>query len=120
MIDFTKPVQTRSGLPVRIFTTDMEAERSVLGCIPHPNLPDRELVCSWYSDGSYIFGLEHAIDLVQAPEEVEYYLNMYATNRPMCHETKERADSSASDCRLSCIRVVYDKETGQLIKAENC
>jgi len=120
MIDFTKPVQTRSGKPVRIFATDLKADRPVIGCIPHPNQPDRELMYSWYLDGSYCAGAEHATDLVQAPEEVEYYLNMYATNRPMCHETKERADSNASDCRLSCIRVVYDKETGNLIKAENC
>lgn len=64
MIDFTKPVRTRSGLPVRILCTDAKGVWPAVGLIKHPS--GHEETCCWRDDGRHSYLLS-GYDLVQAP-----------------------------------------------------
>lgn len=65
MIDFTKPVQTRDGKPVRILCTDRKGDLPVIGLL---TLSDgREMVQSWHQNGMLCNG--HSVnDLINVPQ----------------------------------------------------
>lgn len=74
-LDFSKPVQTRSGLKVTILTTEARSNWPVAGLI-HDQGADT-LTC-WTNDGLHQFGGgAHKFDLVQVPETVKRYLPVY-------------------------------------------
>ena len=63
MIDFTKPVTTRDGQEVTIYTTNHIGNEPVVG-----RIGDSRHTNSWRLDGAYAMG-SHPWDLVQAPLE---------------------------------------------------
>ena len=63
MTDFTKPVQTRSGLPVTIITTKGRGTRPVIGY-----MDASEKLHTWCIDGSYTCASE-SYDLINVPEK---------------------------------------------------
>ena len=68
-IDWNKPVQTRSGLPIRILDLDSKvAGYPVIGCVIHPD--GQEEVETWTQEGwvSIPFSGEHEWDLINVPE----------------------------------------------------
>ncbi len=64
-IDFTKPVQTRSGLAVRILCTEgQDKEYPVVGFTP-----DRQYTRKWTGEGKFFSdGRVDELDLVNVPE----------------------------------------------------
>lgn len=66
-LDLTKPVQTRSGLPVRILCTDRKHEEfKVVGL--YLNSSGVEVPESWTTDGTFSFlAGGSSLDLVNAP-----------------------------------------------------
>lgn len=68
-INWSKPVQTRDGLAVRILDLDSKvAGYPVIGCVIHPD--GQEEVETWTEDGrvSRTFSGEHEWDLINVPE----------------------------------------------------
>lgn len=66
MIDFTKPVQTRSGLPVRILCTDRQCEDlPVVGLVRRDGI---DFVETWKINGSYENLPCHKLDLINVPQ----------------------------------------------------
>lgn len=67
MIDFTKPVQTRNGLPVRILCTDKKGGQPIIGLI---NEGMQETATSFSADGQYLPSISpgHRWDLQNVPE----------------------------------------------------
>ena len=74
-LDFTKPVQTRSGLKVTIFATDARGRFSVIGMIHEPTI---DSAATWTAEGAFHGdGREAPADLVQVPETFKRYLPVY-------------------------------------------
>lgn len=71
-LDLTKPVQTRSGLPVRILATDVRSICPVVGVIIYPDFDSIE---TWTLDGKFApdDNDEYELDLVNVPVEVRRY-----------------------------------------------
>jgi len=71
MLDFTKPVQTRNGYPVTIYTTTAQGEYPIHGAY-RDHGTDR--LMSWTSSGKFSRGMSVALDLINcsSPEEFEF------------------------------------------------
>lgn len=69
-IDWSKPVQTRSKIPVRIIAINGPGEAPIIACVGA-----EDYVRIFKANGEYRNG--HDYDLVQAPVEVNAWLNLY-------------------------------------------
>lgn len=74
MIDFSKPVKTRNGLKVRIYTTNHPNKTyPIIGCVEGDDYPN-----IWTKNGQFWHAnpnRESPLDLVQV--EPEYWINVY-------------------------------------------
>jgi hypothetical protein len=84
-LDLSKPVQTRSGMPVTIFSTVGREPYPIIGFIGESFEPN-----SWMKDGTYNH-LNTAIDLVNAPTKYSAYINLYSDGTITVHDTYEEA-----------------------------
>lgn len=73
-LDFSKPVQTRSGLKVTILTTDARSNWPVIGLIHEPA---KDTGCVWTLKGAFRADEPSEFDLEQVPETVKRYLPVY-------------------------------------------
>lgn len=73
-LDFTKPVQTRSGLKVTILATEARGRFSVIGMIHEPA---KDTGCFWTLKGAFRADEPSEFDLEQVPETVKRYLPVY-------------------------------------------
>ena len=73
-LDFTKPVQTRSGLKVTILTTEARSNWPVIGLIHEPA---KDTGCVWTLKGAFRADEPSEFDLEQVPETVKRYLPVY-------------------------------------------
>ena len=73
-LDFTKPVQTRSGLKVTILTTEARSNWPVIGLIHEPA---KDTGCVWTLKGAFRADEPSEFDLVQVPETFKRYLPVY-------------------------------------------
>ena len=113
VLDLTKPVQTRDGEPVRILATDAKGSYPVVGLVYESEAGEDEAEF-WTAAGHYYAaGMESGFDLVNVPEKLVGYLNVYGT-RSQYGQTSYRlygsraiADAEADDMRgrIACIRV---------------
>ena len=73
-LDLTKPVTTRDGRPVTLLYTNGRGEWSVGGYIG-----DSDILQPWHADGTVYTpdGCECPSDLINPPEEVTLYINLY-------------------------------------------
>ena len=79
MIDFTKPVRTKSGRAVRILATDRKCEdRPILALVDNG---DEEIIMSYTKEGKYYSREDHGWDLENVPEVVEVWINLYKSNK---------------------------------------
>ena len=104
MTDFTKPVQTRSGLPVTIITTKGRGKYCVLGFVG-----EDEFVTRWNIDGRIDCSkVNHELDLINVPEKRVMYVNIYRELVPFAYMSREHADQDKYiKDRIACIRVEY-------------
>jgi hypothetical protein len=105
MIDFTKPVQTRDGRPVEIITTKGRGHWPVLGYIG-----DDADVRTWTMDGIFAVTGAHPNNLINVPEAVVGWVNVYERLQTMGDGwiTKEAADSCAIN-RTALLKLTYIK-----------
>lgn len=74
MLDFTKPVQTRSGLKVTILTAEARSNWPVIGLIHEPA---KDTGCVWTLKGAFRADEPSEFDLEQVPETFKRYLPVY-------------------------------------------
>ena len=108
MIDFTKPVQTRDGKPVRVLCTDKAGGHCIVGIVQHDTC---DTVRTWTKDGLYWKASVSKYDLVQAPVKRSVWLNMYP-DRVISYKDKVNADMHAMQDRVACIEVHYTEGEG--------
>ena len=73
-LDFSKPVQTRSGLKVTILTAEARSDWPVIGLIHEPA---KDTGCVWTLKGAFRADEPSEFDLEQVPETVKRYLPVY-------------------------------------------
>ena len=77
-LDFTKPVQTRSGLKVTIFATEARGNWPVIGLIHEPA---KDTGCVWTLKGAFRADEPSEFDLEQVPECVTTYYPVFDGGR---------------------------------------
>lgn len=105
MIDFSKPVQTEGGKPVRILSQDGTPARPIVGLIG-------DNLYTWPVSGVYYeYASSHALDLENVPEKRTVYVNVYKQPDGLktggSYPTREAADSAAHfiASRAGCMKV---------------
>jgi 3-methyladenine DNA glycosylase Mpg len=103
-LDFTKPIQTRDGKPVEIITTNARGAKPVKGYIGKSEILD-----AWNKDG--IFGsMPSDFDLVNGPEQVTIYLNVYKHENGFDvygHKNIDKAKLDASSGLYARVKVTF-------------
>ncbi len=103
MFDPTKPYQRRDGKFAKIIYTRTDGTFIVLD--------SDETVYSMNQDGSFSFGKETDCDLVNIPQKIEGWVNIYPH---MVHKIKEDANEIEikSVGRIACIKVEFKEGEG--------
>lgn len=106
MLDMTKPIKTRGGLPVRILCTDRKCGHSPFVIIALVTFNDGwERVHAYTKDGVFVHGgEEHELDLVNVPEETYTYFNIYK-DLACKHASDDYAKSNFDESDASGVRV---------------
>lgn len=118
-IDFTKPVQTVSGLPVRIICTDRKGEWPIIGIIADKD--GSEDVHSWTNMGKFTnYSYLDSRDLMNVPETKIYYVNVYWNRVSVFHLSLPHAHSNINEWNgaeyICTLKLTY--EDGVLVKKE--
>jgi hypothetical protein len=99
-IDFDKPLQTKSGEPVEIITTNGRGYYSVKGYIGNS-----EHFASWGKKGDVLGGIGACVyNLVNVPEKRYAYVNVYKEYAAL-NATREEADANCDDNRIYCMKI---------------
>lgn len=102
-IDWTKPVQTRDGRKVTIYTTTAPSKYPVHGYIEGWEDP-----CCWTSGGRLFEDEESDEDLINAPEPKRVaWVNLYPDQHGSAYKTKAEADEFCAHNRIACVRVEW-------------
>ena len=89
MLDLTKPVQTRGGLPARIVCTDIKGNYPIMALVLRDGA---EFPTTHLPDGRWHVTYEHSDkDLINVPEKRVAYANVYKTYIGDTHETLDLA-----------------------------
>ena len=103
MIDFNKPVQTKSGRAVRILCTDAPGVSSVIGLL------ESKEVMRWLVCGTHFSAYTRDYDLENVPEDTFVYLNVYLDARKqmfvLSNPSRAVADQVQLFNRIGCIKV---------------
>lgn len=104
-LDLTKPVQTRDGRAVRILCTDRKGKYPIIGLMPDRDDGSCEMLISWSGDGHYGGAANYkALDLVNVPQVIEGWVNVYPDAISILHPTRAEADRNASlPRRIACV-----------------
>lgn len=107
-LDLSKPVQTRDGQPVTIFTTERPNS-------PYPvvGMTNEGTILTYTAQGkSYSDSREHALDLMNVPERRTIWLNIYENRPPREYSSRDQANFFADPGRIACVEVTYTEGEG--------
>ena len=111
--DPTKPVQTRAGGYARVIDTKFKSPGgNILAVIAEA---DREFVRAYYADGRYSLSRELGVDLVNVPEKIERWHNVYSDGSTNDFKTRAAADDYESYSlakRIACVFLSVEKGQG--------
>lgn len=112
--DPTKPVQLRRGNPARIVATDAKGRFPILALYEDegsecPILRHANGTCS-YKDNPY--------DLINVPETVELFFNLYDTLISHGRKSRQDADLRATPIRIGVARLSYVLGDKSSVKVE--
>ena len=116
MIDFTKPLQTESGLPVRylgVLNEDTYEESHIVSI--QNNFGFDEVYEVQILDSKRWIAFRpgpKTYDIINVPVKHVYWVNFYSDDIPLHHKTKEQADNCASNDRIACVRVEFSEGYG--------
>lgn len=111
--DPKKPVTTRDGRKARIIATDRKSWDNDFPMIALVEDDDTENMQTYTSDGKYLMGEPSDEDLINVPESIVRYVNVYRGDNSEKfysggeYNTRADADSWANKGRVSCIRVEF-------------
>ncbi len=112
-IDFDKPVQTRDGREVRIYTTEGKTKNyPVIGELRSDGCWH---IRTWTSGGRAAVGLkDEGGDLINVPEKHTVWINFYrgAASMSFHHADKASADEAVTEGRIACIEVTFTEGEG--------
>lgn len=106
MIDFTKPIRTKGGLPVTIISIRGRGNHPVIGYIG-----EKATLYSWTPSGLvWVHGQGHENDLENVPDRIVRYLNMYEKVKftSILHHSRLDANHDAGADRVACIRIEFE------------
>lgn len=102
-VDFTKPLMLRNETPFTLMGTNFRGTQPVQGYAG-----DATYLCRHYADGRYnCDGTDSPLDIVNVPEKIVGYVNIYLNNVGCLSCSRSSADSSAGSDRTACIRIEY-------------
>lgn len=109
-LDFTKPVQTRHGIPVEILRAGVNhPEYQVVGIRKYPD--GSEAISTWTQEGKFnIFTKgQEALDLVQQPEEKTIWINIYSGEGccGFAYHSLEAAERASNNARTARVKVTF-------------
>jgi hypothetical protein len=105
MIDFSKPVQTRDGKPVEIISTKAGFTKNLIVGYVGTETKTRSFTATgryWREDLA-----PHDFDLINVPEPVVSWHNVYRGGVAYGHETHKEADKNADNCRIALLKLTY-------------
>jgi len=120
-LDFSKPITTRDGRPVRILCRDAKGDEPIIGLVSYDLY---EVTERWGDNGRWHRSEDHRLDLINAPAarfRREAWVNVYPG--PMecgvcLYDDREDADRSADPCRIACIKVIIEGTEGEGLRPE--
>jgi hypothetical protein len=115
-IDWSKPLQTKSGNPFELFSSCARGNYPVVGYVS-----DHENLTSYTTDGYYVgHNVLHPLDLQNVPEKattVARYVNVCKHAGKLVagelHPTREAADIWKDENRVSCMKMEVTLVEGQ-------
>lgn len=107
--DATKPVQTRDGRKARIVCADAKNYDPIVALVDDGD--GKEYVVHRRGDGRYCEGRNDVADLINIPEPVEGWVNVYP-GEFLFHRTKELADAGCRTERIACIPIKFVRGEG--------
>lgn len=117
MLDLTKPLRTRSGVPARVVATDvMDREGRSLLVLLHKH--DTEVTYRLYPGGTFHPPGHGAndLDLVNVPQKHTRWFNVYhheaVQTAAYGYESRMMADDEAGPNRIACVKIEYDEGEG--------
>lgn len=110
--DPTKPVQTRDGRPARILAADAKLLNTSEGIIAlvRDLTTGQETTQAYFPDGRYTRDRDSLIDLVNVPERVTKYMNLYEVHAGGFHSSLEEAECTASGMPLGVIAITFEND----------
>lgn len=115
-VDWSRPVQTREGHPLRVLCTDMiDAKWPVVALRLEG---DQERIEHYQYDGSYLAYSESQFDAINAPVKKHGWVNIYAPDSSRdgtwvanrIHGSEAEADRTKSDGRVACVKIEWVEE----------
>ncbi|MCC3246721.1 hypothetical protein LG047_15580 [Methylocystis sp. WRRC1] len=106
--DPTKPVQTRDGRKARIVATDFRGENgeTILAAVERHLQPGVEDAREYFADGSYTGCGKKVLDLVNIPERMARWVNIYPDG---CYNwSRINADNNALKGRVALLELIFD------------
>lgn len=105
MIDWTKPIQTRSGRPARVLCTDLkDTEYPVAVAVLVSD--KHEAAYTYTAEGKYAIEGDEPFDIINVPEKRVRYFNVFDMSEGF--NSRAKADRAAGvKVRRACIRVEY-------------
>lgn len=108
MIDWDKPVQTRDGMDVKIYTTEGQAsDCPVVG--EYLDIYGRWRIRTWNLDGESVRFPQYG--LVNVPEKQTLWLNINS-DWESGYTTRHKADRLAAKNRIACVEVTFTNGDG--------
>lgn len=114
--DPTKPVQTRDGRKARIICTDAKKKQPIVALVLRSD--GTEDVVYHNANGFYYprSGAESEHDLINIPEQMIRWSNVYEDTAVGPFSSRQRADNSAAEYRIGILKLIY--EDGKLVDHE--
>jgi hypothetical protein len=102
-VDFTKPLMLRNETPFTLMGTNFRGPCPVQGYAG-----DAKHLVERYPDGRYYCdGTDSPFDIVNVPEKIVGYVNIYRNNIGSFTISRKEANSIAHTGRIGCIRIEY-------------
>jgi hypothetical protein len=102
-VDFTKPVMFRDETRFTLMGTNFRGTCPVQGYAA-----DETQLCGRFGDGRlYRDGLDSPFDIVNVPEKIVGYMNIYRHSIGSFNISRKEADLIAHTDRLACICIEY-------------
>lgn len=105
MIDWTKPIQTKSGRPARVLCTDLKDTEYPVAVAVLVN-DKHEVPYTYTAEGKYVIAVDSPFDIINVPEKRVRYFNVFDMSEGF--NSRAEADRAAGvRVRRACIRVEY-------------